>query len=134
VTKSTPTQRSQDGTPGSTEERLAANQENRSSLTEIETDNQEIELRNQELQSAIQELKSKVDEALRESDKRYQTLFNSIDEGFCVLEMIFDADDRPVDYRFLETNPAFEEYPDLAQPSQRIFRRGTQPLMDGRPG
>jgi PAS domain S-box-containing protein len=109
VTKSTPTQRSQDGNPGSTEERLAANQENRPSLTELETNDQEIELRNQELQSAIQELKSKVDEALRESDKRYQTLFNSIDEGFCVLEMIFDADDRPVDYRFLETNPAFEK-------------------------
>jgi PAS domain S-box-containing protein len=109
VIKSTSTQPSQDGNPGSTEERLAANQENRSNLAELERNNQEIELRNQELQSAIQELKSKVDEALRESDKRYQTLFNSIDEGFCVLEMIFDADDRPVDYRFLETNPAFEE-------------------------
>jgi PAS domain-containing protein len=39
---------------------------------------------------------------------RYRTLFNAIDEGYCVLEMIFDAQQQPVDYRFLEVNPAFE--------------------------
>jgi PAS domain S-box-containing protein len=46
--------------------------------------------------------------ALRESEERYRNLFDSIDEGFCVIEMIFDEADRPVDYRFLEVNPAFE--------------------------
>ena len=30
-------------------------------------------------------------------------------EGFCIIEMVFDAQGRPVDYRFLEVNPAFEE-------------------------
>ena len=47
--------------------------------------------------------------ALRESEERYRSLFNSIDEGFCVLEMIFDEDEKPVDYRFLEVNPSFEK-------------------------
>jgi PAS domain S-box-containing protein len=46
-------------------------------------------------------------EALQRSEARYRTLFDSIDEGFCVLQMIFDQAGRPVDYRFLETNPAF---------------------------
>ena len=46
--------------------------------------------------------------ALRESEDRYHTLFNSIDEGFCVIEMLFDASGVPVDYRFIEANPAFE--------------------------
>ncbi|HEV2801441.1 MAG TPA: PAS domain S-box protein [Pyrinomonadaceae bacterium] len=46
---------------------------------------------------------------LRESEERYRTLFTSIDEGFCVLEMLFDENDKPVDYRFLEFNPAFEK-------------------------
>ena len=41
------------------------------------------------------------------SEQRYQSLFNSIDEGFCVIEMLFDAAQRPCDYRFLEVNPAF---------------------------
>lgn len=47
-------------------------------------------------------------EALRSSEERYRYLFNSIDEGFCVMQMLFDADDKPVDYRFLEVNPSFE--------------------------
>jgi PAS domain S-box-containing protein len=48
-------------------------------------------------------------EALRQSEERYRTLFNSIDEGFCVIEMLFDENDKPVDYRFLEVNPSFEQ-------------------------
>ena len=47
--------------------------------------------------------------ALRQSEARYRTLFDSIDEGFCIIEMIFDAQGRPVDYRFLETSPSFEK-------------------------
>ena len=43
-----------------------------------------------------------------ESEARYRILFNSIDEGFCVIEMIFDAHAKAIDYRFLEVNPAFE--------------------------
>ena len=46
---------------------------------------------------------------LLESRERYRTLFNSIDEGFCIIEMLFDEAGRPVDFRFLETNPAFEK-------------------------
>lgn len=45
--------------------------------------------------------------ALRESEQRYRELFESIDEGFTVLEVIFDADEKPIDYRYLEINPAF---------------------------
>ncbi len=47
--------------------------------------------------------------ALRESGERYRDLFNSIDEGFCVIEMLFDAGGKPVDYRYLEVNPSFEK-------------------------
>src|SRR5690606_23556709 len=35
--------------------------------------------------------------ALKESEERYRTLFNSIDVGFCVVEVLFDADDRAHD-------------------------------------
>ena len=53
--------------------------------------------------------RKKSEEALRQSEERYRTLFNSIDEGFCVIEMLFDENDKPVDYRFLEVNPSFEQ-------------------------
>ena len=47
--------------------------------------------------------------ALRESEARYRALFDSIDEGYCIIEMIFDEQNTPVDYRFLEVNPSFEK-------------------------
>jgi len=50
----------------------------------------------------------RTEEALRETEGRYRTLFNSIDEGFCVIEVLFDADGNATDYRFLEANAAFE--------------------------
>lgn len=50
----------------------------------------------------------KASQAIAESKARYQALFESIDEGFCVVQMIFNDQGRAVDYRFLEVNPSFE--------------------------
>ena len=47
-------------------------------------------------------------EEVKIKEQQYATLFNSIDEGFCVIEMIFDKRGKVVDYRFLEVNPSFE--------------------------
>lgn len=46
--------------------------------------------------------------ALRAGEEKYKALFEQIDEGFCVIEVMFDADDKPFDYLMLEVNPAFE--------------------------
>jgi PAS domain S-box-containing protein len=46
--------------------------------------------------------------ARRESEERYRAVLESIDEGFCVIEVLFDENGAAVDYRYLETNPAFE--------------------------
>jgi PAS domain S-box-containing protein len=51
---------------------------------------------------------------LRESEARYRALFNSLDEGFCVIEVLFDDTGKPVDYRFVEINPAFVQQTGLA--------------------
>lgn len=47
--------------------------------------------------------------AAEEKEARYRTLFNSIDEGFCIIDVLFDAKGKPYDYRFLEINQIFEE-------------------------
>ena len=57
--------------------------------------------------------RARAEERLRESENRYRTLFESIDQGFCVIELLFDADGTPEDYRFLEVNPAFERHTGL---------------------
>ena len=46
---------------------------------------------------------------VRENETKYQALFESMDQAFCIIEMIFDESGRPVDFRYLETNPAFEK-------------------------
>jgi signal transduction histidine kinase/CheY-like chemotaxis protein len=46
--------------------------------------------------------------ALRESETRYRTLFNSIDEGFCILEAMGGPDDGVSDYRYIAANPALK--------------------------
>jgi len=44
---------------------------------------------------------------LRESEQQYRTLFESIDQGFCTIEVLFDQQHEPIDYRYLLVNPAF---------------------------
>jgi PAS domain S-box-containing protein len=51
----------------------------------------------------------KADMALINSENRYRTLFENMLEGFAFCKMIFDDDDRPVDWIYLEVNTAFEE-------------------------
>jgi PAS domain S-box-containing protein len=60
--------------------------------------------------------------ALEESEKRYRTMFNTLLEGFCIIEVLFDASNRPFDYRFLEINPAFEEQTGLRNAQGKLMR------------
>ena len=57
-----------------------------------------------------------------ESEARYRILFETLIEGFCTIEMIFDAAGRPVDYRFLEINPAFERQTGLLNAQGKLMR------------
>ncbi|MGJ9419275.1 PAS domain-containing protein [Massilia sp. CMS3.1] len=52
-------------------------------------------------------------EKLRVSEERYRTLFESMDQGFSVIEMIFDETGAPADYRFLEMNATFARHSGL---------------------
>ncbi len=54
------------------------------------------------------EARSRLEELHRGAEK-YRSLFESIEAGFCIIEMIFDEGGRPIDYLFLEANPAFAQ-------------------------
>jgi signal transduction histidine kinase/ActR/RegA family two-component response regulator len=61
------------------------------------------------------------EQALRESEAKYRFLFDSIDEGFCIVEVLFDGE-RPIDYVFRELNPAFERHTGLVNATGRRMR------------
>ena len=44
---------------------------------------------------------------VNKSEEKYRSLFDSMEQGFCILQLLFDENERCVDYSFLEINPAF---------------------------
>ena len=50
----------------------------------------------------------------KRSEEQYRTLFNTMNEGFCIIEMLFDENEKPIDYIFIEANPAFENQTGLS--------------------
>ncbi len=60
--------------------------------------------------------------ALRDSEQRYRTLFESMDEGFCVIEVLFDTSGHPIDYIFHETNQMFEQQSGLRDVTGKRMR------------
>ncbi len=69
--------------------------------------------------------------ALRESERKYRNLFNSMTEGFMICELIYDEHNKPMNWRWLEVNPAFERQVGLAS-EQTVGKRRTDvfPVMD----
>ncbi len=84
-------------------------------VSAVQRELQEAELRREH---------KRTEHKLYESEKRYRMLFDAIDEGFCIIEVIFDENEKPIDYRFLEVNPAFEK-----QTGSSMHRQGIRELL-----
>ena len=52
--------------------------------------------------------RKRMEQSLRASEDRFRSLFTGMTEGFALHEIVCDPDGVPVDFRFLEINPAFE--------------------------
>ncbi|MCP4711808.1 MAG: PAS domain S-box protein [Planctomycetes bacterium] len=50
----------------------------------------------------------KAQKELENSEARYRGLFENMQSGFAYHQVIFDQENRPIDYKFLEVNEAFE--------------------------
>ena len=50
---------------------------------------------------------TQVESALQTSEERYSSLIELMDQAFCVIDMLYDDQGNPVDFRYLEANPAF---------------------------
>ena len=71
--------------------------------------------------------------ALRDSERRYHTLFDSLQEGFYLSQVIFDNDGKPIDFAYLDVNPAFERM--MGLPRDQIVGHRAKELVPGlKPG
>jgi PAS domain S-box-containing protein len=59
----------------------------------------------------VQDITKKIEaeKALKESEEKYRQLFNKMFTAFALHEVITDEKGDPVNYRFLDVNPAFEK-------------------------
>jgi PAS domain S-box-containing protein len=64
----------------------------------------------------------RAESARHESESRYRLLFDSLDEGFCICELLMDEHGCATDFRYLETNPAFERQSGLTNAVGRTAR------------
>ena len=60
--------------------------------------------------------RARVEVALSRSEEKYRTLFETIDEGFCIFELIYDDQGEVVDWIYTEANPAFEKQTGFLNP------------------
>jgi PAS domain S-box-containing protein len=74
------------------------------------------------LHQQVQEHREWAEKTVRASEEQYRMLFNSMEEGFCTIEVLFDANARAIDYRFLEVNPAFERHTGLKDAKGKLMR------------
>jgi len=73
-------------------------------------------LRQNQQEQARREAADAAAERVRISHERYRVLFESMDEGFCVADLIFDEDGKVQDMRLVEANPAFARQTGLDSP------------------
>jgi len=57
-----------------------------------------------------------------QADDRYRSLVNSIDAGFCIVEMKFDGAGSPIDYKFIGVNHAFTDQTGLHDATGKWMR------------
>jgi PAS domain S-box-containing protein len=73
--------------------------------------------------------RKRVEEALRESERRYHSLFASIHQGFALGELIHDEAGQVVSCRLIELNPSFERHTRL--PAEQVVGRPFQEVVPG---
>ena len=69
-------------------------------------------------------------EAARESEARYRTLFDSIESGFCLAEVVQQNSDGLVDYRITDANPAFYRQTGLDEKIRGSWLRMAVPELE----
>lgn len=52
--------------------------------------------------------RKRAEDALRESERKYRSLYTAMDEAVALHEMVYDGEGNPIDFIILDVNPAYE--------------------------
>jgi PAS domain S-box-containing protein len=73
--------------------------------------------------------KKKAEQKLIESEEKYRSLFNNMNAGFAYHEVIVDENNKPIDFKYIEVNPAFEKITGLK--SRDIIGKKVTEILPG---
>jgi PAS domain S-box-containing protein len=86
--------------------------------------------------SLILMVTSRLARDVRTQERRYESLYDSMQEGTALHEIIYDANNKAVDYRILDVNPAYEKILGLnkeqvvGRKALEIYGVDTTPYLD----
>ncbi|MBD1848966.1 ATP-binding protein [Leptolyngbya sp. ST-U4] len=64
--------------------------------------------------------RKKAEAALRESEAKYRSLFESIDEGFAVIEVLYDENGKSYNHKIIQANQAFSSHSGIEAPEGKL--------------
>lgn len=108
-------------------------------ITERKEIEQNLKGHQEELNTLIDDLEDKVEERtakLRESEKKYRSLFNNAVEGLAFHKMVYDSNYNPIDYVITDVNPSFERLLDhekkyiINRRASEVYGMNPPPLLN----
>ncbi len=93
---------------------------------EMEAANEELEATNESLEKSHREIISR-EQDLHISREKYMALFEKMQDGVALHEMVYDENSNPIDYKFLDVNEAYEKHTSLKR-SDILQKRVTEVL------
>lgn len=73
--------------------------------------------------------RKRMENELQKTREKYRILFDSIDEAYCIIKVIFDNHNNPCDFQFLEVNSSFSRQTGIKNPVGRSMRE-IEPLHE----
>jgi len=83
----------------------------------------------------FRELKSKKDEITEKKDL-IENIYNNIEQGLCLHEIIYDNDNKPIDYKILDVNKAYEKLLNISKETavgslgSKLYNKENPPYID----
>jgi PAS domain S-box-containing protein len=102
------------------------NHELQATEEEIRSNNEELNATNEALQKSKHDIECANTE-LAKSRKQYKDLFNHMLDGFALHEIILNDQGEPVDFKFLNVNPAFEKITGLQR--EKIINKRVKDVL-----